>query len=553
MRSFVFIFLVIISVRYNYSASFAILPFIIEQLEPEDITLGPKIFRDNETNSWEFAKLVHTYLSLMGEKEGISIQKIKDHYHSLQLVTQKKLPTTTLIELANSLMASRVLINKISRVKGGFYLETLVFYKSYGSVTETITTYNKDIWVLLNDHFRKLFSFNKIDAITKIKDTPPVLFLLSASGSTYQEVKTLSEIAKSKVFSNTMSCAVDGQDGVFKSANFENSFTIFLSRIKPRGGGTYKSEIFSQKQSHFANRLLKGIECIKEQQNILSKKNTMVKKLVILVDSAVYDGTSIATVKSHLRFLSKNLQILILGSSTLKEEEVVFWKDLTSEISQINKASYKDILYASQVGFATGKEQYIIKKSNRIYTVDSIEDIENINQWNPEWLTPPPNMWQQYDGTNLSQIYSMISGDTIVSHSKVDIYMRSILLNFIVGEKNQNSYNNLHQEARLLVRMGGYIPFWISFPKDVLYQYKIQTGEQYYFLLNMEKGEDGIVLHNTDTVGMVFQDWNRVPQILYLDPQEYLQNQDSFLSHSIGKSSLYIFLGKVEQIKVNVP
>ena len=550
--------LIFFTIIHNIQAStWAILPFYTEQIEPEDVTSGPKIFRDTEKNNWELAKLVETYLKVLNQYSTIEVAKVKKSYHLLNLNSVKKINSVNLKNIIEDVGVDKLLSFSLSKnhETNTFILESYFYYNSSNQIEDRIISNNRNLWILLDEHLHKIFSIKDINKIIPVNNTPPVFFLLSASGSNYDEIQKLSEVVQSKYFENTVACAVDGHNGVFKSANFDKSFQIFLSKLKPMGGGNShipNNQIFSNKQTHFINRLIQGIQCIKEQHIWFKSKNISPKKLVILVDSGVYTGKDISIIKSYLRDLATHLKILIIGSASLKPNEVSFWKELVTEISQINKATYQDIIYAAQTGLGTGEEFYTIKKGNKIYKTKYKSDIENITQWDTPPTIPSSDLWEAYDGTNLAKIYGTSVGDTVVTSGEVNIYMRAILLNFILDQPN-TSYNiiNPHQQARLLIDMGQ-IPFWISFPKNMLSgkNYKLKENENYYFLLNMEPKENNIIFKNTDSIGMVFTNWENVPQILYTDIKEYLTNQTEYLYQSIGKSSIYVFFGKIKQIKI---
>ena len=543
------IFLTLISLGFSYSAqaaSLAVLPVLSERIEPRLIQTGPRLFRNQEENNWELAKLLRTALSIGGFRSLDSVESIRRAYKKLGLNSKRKPKAHELRELGREIDTEKLLISRLQRKSGLYILTTTMFYTSSGNFADTVQTSFSDIWHLLDLHLRERFPAYKKNIPIGREEAQTLLFLLDTSGSNYKEVKALTKLLKQHEKTNIGICALSGEGTLsFLRPGINKESTVrFLSGISARGGGNHLKNFF------------KALNCIQKIFPALntSRKTKKKVRVILLVSSAPKSGQDRRRTKLILNRFSKKAEILLVGSSGLKPPERSFWQEVIHEIPSGRKRLYKDLLYRQVLGLANGREVSILKKGDQLLENNS-KDIAT----KPDRIIDIPPRQRSYGKPErIKSLYSKLSGNRVISSGKVEILMAETIFdqylqrNSVPDDSPIQEYIREKKYVKLLIEMEA-SKFWIYLPKKTIYtkqgRIRINTGERYYFLLNMKPGSKGTPFVNQPHFGMIYENLSHLPRSLLLSLSEYLKDENRYLGRSLGGSSLYIFFAKVRLIK----
>ncbi len=520
----------------------AILPFYSENIHPADVKKGPQIFKDAEKNDWEFAHLIYTILKINKIDSLVKPEYIKKAYSALRLSSRRKLQLIDLKNIASEVNSEKILVSYIYKKKKGFSWRSSVYYKSSNILEDTIVTADHEhLWELLDIHLKTRFSGHDFHEFSNSDQKNLVFFMLNASGDHYDELQELKKILYSSTsLKNSGICAI-AENGKLFYKEPSSSLNYFFREMISEGSSNFIKEI--DRAAHCTLKMDRSYRVA----NPLKKRKT--KKLIILVGDVPSSAKEIVMVKSYLRKLALEYKIMIMGSSSLKPYDIIFWEDTASEISSGENIIYKNIPYGVKIGLSTGEEYYIIKDGKKIIQTSHPDHLNS----SKIQFKVPSELWHLFHDQNIVSVYEKVSGNRVISKSKINILMSKIILNFI-GEKDQQRKfaHQSEKKVKLLIEMEK-IPFWINLPLESISKSKegsqIKKGEIYYFLLNMLPPQKGIVFHNSPKFGFILDDWNQVPEFLFLQPKHYLKYIHSYLGNSIGKNSLYIFRGRVKSIK----
>ena len=520
----------------------AILPFYSENIHPADVKKGPQIFKDTEKNDWEFAHLIYTMLKINKIDSLVKPEYIKKAYSALRLSSRRKLQLMDLKNIASEINSERILVSYIYKGKKGFSWRSSIYYKSSNILEDTIvTTDQKHLWELLGMHLKTRFSGHDFYEFSTSNQKNLVFFILNASGDHYDELQELKKILySSSLLKNSGICAI-AKNGKLFYKEPSSSLNSFFQEMVSEGNSNFIKEI--DRAAHCTLKM----DHSQKVFNPLKKRR--IKKLIILVGDVPSSAKEVVMVKNYLRQLALRYKILIMGSSSLKSYDINFWEDTASEISSGKNIIYKNIPYRVKIGLSTGEEYYIVKEGKKIIQTSHPNHLNG----SKIQFKVPSELWYLFHDQNIVSVYEKVSGNRVISKSKTNILMSEIILNFIGGKDQQRKF--IHQsekKVKLLIEMEK-IPFWINLPLKSISKSKegsqIKKGEIYYFLLNMQPPQKGIVFRNSPEFGFILDHWSQVPEFLFLQTKHYLKYIQSYLGNSIGKNSLYIFRGRVKSIK----
>ena len=518
------------------AAAWSVLPVYSEKIY-QSYNGGPRLFSETETNNWELAKLIRIWLLISGEGSVLSQDTLEKAYRRLALSSKRYLSERDLKEVARELDSEKFLVSRISRNKHNFVFLSRVYYKSSSSLTDTIQTKGKNLWILIQKHlearFPKMASLKPVSSFSKSK----ILFLLDLSGTNYYVIRALTSFTRNLSSSNIGICAIDASGNISSlGLGYTRSQTIqFLNSLRPRGGGRYLKNF---------HRGLQCLESIRPKKNSpQNKKNNI--KTILMVSGIPRADQEKRRARLLLRRLSTRSEILIVGTTALRIPDRAFWEDISNELSPPSKHAYKDIIYRQRLGLSNGDEVYLFWEGNKILQSSS-EEYHHSPQF--QWRIPA-RYWLELEPEQIQRIYQRLSQNRVIASGKPDILVKETIIDHIGAPKKK--YWSL-KTARILISLEK-SNFWISIPKDSLYDRngspKVSIGESYYFMLNMKPDERGVPFNNAPNFGYVFKDYLHVPRILHINLSQYLPNKSKFLYKSIGGSSIYIFFAKVKRIR----
>ena len=531
MRFFFLIGCLFIALTSSLSAaSWSILPVYSERLyRPYDG--GPRLFTDTETNNWELAQLIRTWLLISGEDSVLSQDTLRKAYQRLALSSKKYLNENDLKKIARELDSEKLLVSQISKNGRDYMFLSRIYYKSSSFLTDTIQSKGRDLWKLFQKHLEARFSFMaSLKPISSSRSGNNILFLLDLSGANYYPLRSLSSLARNLNSSDIGICGVDASGNVssLRLGHTNHQVIRFLNSLRPKGGGRHLKKFY------------RGLECL---ERIHSQKKA---KSILLVSSIPGSTPDQRRVKLLLRRLSRKSDILIIGTAALRLSDRIFWKDTVSELGSSKRHTYQDLIYRQKLGLSNGDEIYLFWEGDKIFEGGPQEDFRSAQfQWRI-----PKGYWPELGPGGMSRIYQRLSQNRVIVFDKPKILLEETMLEYISNEPKER--HNTYETESILISISK-SNFWVNLPKSALYEQngspKLSLGESYYFMLDMKPDERGVPFKNASHFGYVFKDYLHVPGILHVNIFQYLANRSKFLYKSIGGSSVYIFFAEVKRIQ----
>ena len=220
------------------AASLAILPVLSERIESRLIKRGPRLFRSQQKNNWELARLIRTLLSV-GEFHSLTtIDTVQRSYKKLGLNSRQHLQIDQLSGLGKESDSERMLVSLLQREGNVYILTTRIFYTSSHSLADTLQTTSTDLWELIDTHLRERFPSYKRQALFSSNKKQTILFLLDTSGSNYKEIGALKKLILQHEKFRTGICTLSGIGTVsfLRVGLSKKALVRFLSQIHPHGG-----------------------------------------------------------------------------------------------------------------------------------------------------------------------------------------------------------------------------------------------------------------------------------------------------------------------------
>ena len=521
--------------------TWAILPVISEGLYSKHIQYGPRLFLDKEKNHWEISQLIQNMLSIGGMKPVIRQDIIKRSYLKLRLNSKMSLNLVKLKDIARETDAAKLLISNLRYTGSQYILTSRVYYSSSHNLTDTIQTKATDVWQTIDKHLKERFHQYDLTKLFSIKEKQTVLFLLDASGSNFQEIKSLKKFISYYENMDIGICSVHGNGKLsfLKTRATKKNVMRFLSKLSPQGGGRFL------KNTHA------WLTCLEQKIFPRQVQKNQKIKIIIMASGIPKNEHDRRRTRLLLRRFSRVADILTIGSSNLNPTDRVFWADTMAEISDNNRNAYKDLLYRQTIGLANGNEVYVFKEGAQLIQSRFRNGYEQ-----PDFTAEIPHeYWADLGPKNIAFLYEKLFRNQVISAGKPEILLEEIIsayLSTLKTRKKSKRYGVLKKKPiKILLKMeeGS---FWISVPRRAIYDQwgniQVKQGENYYFLLNMKPPAQGIPFKNDSDFGFIYHNASDVPKVLLLKLSAYLKNPKDYLDHSVGGSSLYIFFGQLARL-----
>ena len=519
------------------AASWSILPVHSEKIY-HPYNGGPRLFATTEINNWELAQLIRTWLLISGNDSVLSQDTLKKVYQRSGRNSKKYLNEKDLKEIARELDSEKLLVSRIYRHKQNFVFLSKVYYKSSSSLTDTIQTKGKNLWILIQKHLEIRFPKTVLIRTFSSLSKNTILFLLDLSGANYYAIQALTLFVKNLGSSDIGICALDASGNIssLRLGHMHSQTIQFLDSLRARGGSRYLKNF---------HRGLQCLESIHPKKNSPHNKKSNVKT-ILMVGSIPKSTKEKRRVRLLLRRFSAKSEILIVGTAALGMSNRAFWEDLAGELNQSPRPTYKDLIYRQKLGLSNGDEIYLFWKGDKILQGSSKE---GYNSPQFQWRIPA-KYWPGLEPGRIQRIYQNFSQNRVIASEKPKILIKETILEHILDKPQEKHWPS--KTARILISLEK-SNFWINMPKNSLYNpngsFKVRTGDSYYFMLNMKPDERGVPFNNSSDFGYVFKDYLHVPRILHVNISQYLANKSKFLNRSIGGSSIYIFFAKVKRIR----
>ena len=519
-----------------FAKTWSILPMRTIHIDNSAVRNGPILFKNRRRNAFELSRALHLYLKVLGKGSIVEPPYVEGAFKRFRLNPLTKITKSDLNKIARHLDCDQLLLPTLIKSGNQFQLESKVYYATSNQVSDIMVTRHHNLWILLSKHILRRFQNLKVPDVLFPRASSPLLLILDASGSTYYDIKEIRKVVARADIRYSAACAVsgDGRLSFTKLGVHPRGIDYFLKKLRPSRGGNKLKNFY------------KAIECANRLNPYQGHREDRPK--VVMLVSSVPNRRSAPRTESLLRKLASRSSILILGNDALSEEMISYWRNLANSLSQTGDITYQNISYRQRLGFSSGDTWFVFKKGSRIF-----QSLNKQARKANKGTLVPAKYRAKFNANGIAKTHSLMNQLNIVDRGKVDRLLLKPILRFISVSKNKTGRSE--RQARVLLEVGRR-PIWISLPRKALFnargKKKIEKGESYYFLLNLERPKLGETLTNTPSFGMVLPNNRIISRLLELNLDWYLKNNERFIGQSIGATSLYIVFGRVKYIKFEI-
>lgn len=526
-RQFIFVIIFLLCSLNLSAASWALLPVKFSGAANEQTINGASFDPDKPENAWDMAQMLRLYLKSNYVNTVLPMSSVMRAYKNNRIGINSDLTLTELKTLSENIDADKLLLTKIYFAGKSVNIETRIYFSQSGVISDSATISGENLYETIGRSLKQRFQFSSNNFL-KPENNYFFIWGIDASGKNYEEIRSLSSLIRELDISRTAAISIDGYGKSLYLPPTPEKLSLFdyLDHIKSQSTDT-TDRLFPE--------LLESVYSF-----VLKNQNEEKAIAVVLVSSAPKSMSSRQKTAGFIRKIGLKSGLLILGNGRLTPEERNFWSIQTAGNSHIQ---YRDVIYKQKTGLADGNSLYLIKSGNRLLESNTSE-IDNSHE-----IFLSIDQSKIFTQDNIYQTFESATQRKVVSQYKPEIaYPVSMFGNLMEG----NSSDSKETKLRLLLLMENK-PFWIEVPyRSVLDEngnMLLSVDNSYFFFLNLVMGDHGMPFRNSPNFAEILPD-SEVSRILLLNIEQYLKNPARFLNQSIARTSLYIFYGKVKEIKI---
>jgi hypothetical protein len=484
------------------------------------LILPPRVENAETVAPGELARGMALYMRASRISEIAHVNEAEACLKGANLRMDQKIAPEVLPQVAKLCRAERMLLTRVRRKQGNFEITSKVYYGESGLVTDTLTSEAPVLLTAIGTNLKE--RFGKAPFLQKNSGADLVV-AGDLYGAGYFDWQLLANEFPQLDSVKTTYCLTDSR-GEVQQATFSGDPAAqrsFLQKLRHESFGDFALNTSMT-------------DCIHRAIRVARNEGRGAQLLLIASAHPTSDRAQI-TVRATVRKLARAAKITIAPTSTSSATTQKFWLLLVRELG--DNAAARLIAQRVKVGLAGGQEWFIFRSGGRLYelrtsTPGRLEGGIQIPEKYSDMTSP----------TDLVKLYSMLSGNNVISSNPPDIYAAALL---------QPLRSTFHESERQL-------PLW-----RVLLE---QSGQRYYLSLTandarslkigefarifaeLKASHSSDVLQNRATPVLIIDRAEDSPASLELNVSEYIRNPAKFLRMSYGSRSFYVFTGKVLQV-----
>ena len=485
------------------------------------LILPPRIEGSAATvSAGDLARGMALYLRASRVGEIASVTEAEACLKEAGVNTAERVQSESLKQVANRCGAERLLLTRIRQRADRTEVTSKVYYSEAGIVTDTLTHEGTAQLETLGRNLSERFGRSPHADKGSGADLIVAGDLFGAGYFDWQRLQL--ELPQFDAVRTTY-CLIDKQGNVQQAffAGETDRQRDFLKKLRHEGQSDFA--INSQMSSCIA----KGLE---------SARTTGRPATLLMVVSAYPEANSAQiSARAALRKLAARSRFVVAPSSAMPAPAQKFWTQIVRELG--DEAAIKPMAQHVRVGLSSGQEWHIFRATGRLYelrtaTPDHLQGGIAIPEKYSDMASP----------ADLVKLYTLLSGNKVVSSSPPDIFAEPLLQSLKRTHKPSAAGSLVW---RVLMEQAGQ-RYYLSLTAKDAQSLKIGETTRIFAELKASQGRD--VLQNSASPVIVIRRADESPAALELNVSEYIRNPHQYLRRSFGGRSFYIFTGKLLQV-----
>jgi len=485
------------------------------------LILPPRIEGGSPTISpGDLARSMALYLraSRVGEIAGVT--EAEACLKEAGVNTAERVQSESLKQVANRCGAERLLLTRVRQRGDKTEVTSKVYYSEAGVVTDTLTHEGSAQLETIGRNLSERFGRSPHADKGSGADLIVAGDLYGAGYFDWQRLQL--ELPQFDAVRTTY-CLLD-TNGQVQQAFFAGEADRqreFLKKLRHEGQGDFA--INSQMSACIA----KGLE----------NARTTGRPATLLMVVSAHPAASSAQISARaaLRKLAARSRFVVAAASAMPAPAQKFWSQIVRELG--DQATIKPMAQHVRVGLSSGQEWHIFRATGRLYelraaTPDHLQG----------GIAIPEKYSDMASAADLVKLYTLLSGNKVVSSSPPDIFAEPLLQSLKRTHKPSAAGSLVW---RVLMDQAGQRYYLSLTAKDAQ---SLKVGETTRIFAELKASHDRDVLQNSASPVIVIKRADESAAALELNVSEYIKNPHQYLRRSLGGRSFYIFTGKLLQV-----